>query len=60
MSDITSPNTVHIDTSLIPDHVRDSLAVESMRLMLGILYRPGGRELIEKKKAERAAKMKGA
>lgn len=60
MSGTTNANTVHIDTSLIPDHVRDSLAVESMRLMLGILHRPGGRELIEAKKAERAARLKGA
>ena len=52
-------SAIRIDTSLIPDHVRDSLAEASMRMVLGILRSPGGRELIERKKAERAAKQKG-
>lgn len=47
-------NTIHIDTSLIPDHVRDQLCVASMEMVLGILRKPGGRELIEAKKAEMA------
>lgn len=45
-------NTVHIDTSTIPGHVRDVLAVSAMDMVLGILRQPGGRELIEAKKAE--------
>lgn len=45
-------NPIHIDTSLIPDHVRDQLAVATMDMVLGILRKPGGRELLEKKKAE--------
>ena len=47
-----SRNTVHIDTSRIPDHVRDQLAVSAMEMVLGIIRRPGGRELLEAKKAE--------
>jgi hypothetical protein len=55
----TLNSPIHIDTSLIPDHVRDTLAEDAMQMVLGILRRPGGRELIERKKAERAAKQKG-
>ena len=52
---ITTPeNTIQIDTSLIPDHVRDQLCVASMEMVLGILRRPGGRELLEEKKREMA------
>lgn len=45
-------NTIHIDTSLIPDHVRDQLAAATMDMVLGILRKPGGREMLEAKKAE--------
>lgn len=45
-------NMIHIDTSLIPDHVRDQLAAATMDMVLGILRNPGGRELLEAKKAE--------
>ena len=43
---------IHIDTSLIPDHVRDQLAASAMEMVLGIIRKPGGRELLEAKKAE--------
>lgn len=45
-------NSIHINTSLIPNHVRDTLAVEAMQMVLGIIRRPGGRELLNAKKAE--------
>ena len=45
-------NAIHIDTSLIPDPVRDQLAAATMDMVLGILRKPGGRELIDAKKAE--------
>ncbi len=45
-------NTIHIDTTLIPNHVRDQLAAATMDMVLGILRKPGGRELLDAKKAE--------
>lgn len=51
-----STGTIHIDTSLIPDHVRDQLASAAMDMVLGILRKPGGRELLEAKKAEIAGR----
>lgn len=53
-------NTIHIDTSLIPDHVRDQLAEATMDMVLGILRKPGGRELIDAKKAELARRKANA
>ena len=55
-----STNTIHIDTSLIPDHVRDQLAVATMDMVLGIIRRPGGRELLDAKKAEIARRKANA
>lgn len=51
-------DTIQIDVSAIPAHVRDDLAAATLGLMRGILAQPGGRELLEEKKAERA-KRKG-
>ncbi len=51
-SEVKTEATIHIDTSLIPDHVRDQLSVAAMEMVLGIIRKPGGRELLEKKKAE--------
>lgn len=45
-------NTIHIDTSLIPDHVRDQLAASALDMVLGIIRKPGGRELLDAKKVE--------
>lgn len=45
-------STIHIDASLIPNRVRDQLAVASMEMVLGIIRRPGGREMLEAKKTE--------
>lgn len=49
---------VQVDTSTIPAHVRDDLAAATLDLMREILAQPGGRELLEKKKSEKA-KRKG-
>ncbi|WP_304583696.1 hypothetical protein [Acutalibacter muris] len=51
-SEARTEATIHIDTSLIPDPVRDRLSVAAMEMVLGIIRKPGGRELLEKKKAE--------
>lgn len=42
---------VYIDTSKIPDYVRDDLARCALRLMRNILATPGGREMLEREKA---------
>lgn len=52
MNKDATANTIHIDPSLIPGHVRDVLAASAMDMVLGILRQPGGRELMEAKKAE--------
>ena len=43
---------VYIDTSKIPDYARDDLSRCTLRLMRNILSTPGGREMLEKEKAE--------
>ncbi len=48
----TVESSIHIDTSQVPDHVRNQLAEASMNMVLGIIQKPGGRELLEVKKAE--------
>lgn len=53
-------DTIHIDTSLISDHVRDQLAAATMDMVLGILRKPGGRELLDAKKAEIARRKANA
>lgn len=53
-------NTIHIDTNLIPDYVRDQLAEATMNMVLGILRKPGGRELLDAKKAEIARRKANA
>lgn len=55
-SKVRAENTIHIDTSLIPDHVRDQLAEASMAMVLGIIRKPGGREMLDAKKAEIASR----
>ena len=43
---------VKIDVTLIPDHVRDDLAAATLELVRNILRQPGGREMLDAKKAE--------
>ena len=47
---------ITIDTAAIPAHVREDLAAATLELIRGILRKPGGRERLEAKKAELAAK----
>ena len=42
---------VYIDTSKIPDYVRDDLARCTLRLTRNILATPGGREMLDREKA---------
>lgn len=50
--EVVAANAIHIDTSLIPDHVRDVLATSAMDMVLDIIRKPGGWELLDAKKAE--------
>lgn len=50
--EVRTENTIHIDTGLIPDHVRDQLAASALDMVLGILRKPGGRELLDARKVE--------
>ena len=47
---------ITIDTAAIPAHVREDLAAATLELIRGILRQPGGRERLDAKKAELAAK----
>ena len=47
---------VKIDVSSIPDAVRDDLASATLELVRGILRRPGGREMLDKKTQERRSR----
>ncbi len=49
---------IHINVADIPDQVRDTLAAATMDLLQSILSQPGGRERLEAKKLELAAKGK--
>ncbi len=40
---------IKIDTTAIPDYVRDSLAEATLQLIRGILRQPGGREMMDEK-----------
>ncbi len=44
---------IHIDTSAIPDHVRDRLAAATLDLIHAILRQPGGREALDARTAAR-------
>lgn len=44
-----STSAIKIDTSAIPDEVRDDLAAATLDLICGILREPGGREKINAK-----------
>ena len=46
---------IRIDTSKIPNEVRDRLAEATMDLILGILRQPGGRESLDAKNVARKA-----
>ncbi len=48
----TVGNCVHIDVSQISRYQREVLAAATMDFINRILAQPGGRELLEKKKAE--------
>ena len=49
-------DTIHIDTSLIPDYVRDNLAAATLDLIHGILNNPAARKrLFERLAAKQAA-----
>ena len=52
MNKANAENTIHIDIKLIPEHVQNQLAVAAMDMVLGIIRRPGGRELLDARKAE--------
>lgn len=58
---ISSPNdgemtsAIKIDTSTIPDEVRDDLAAATLNLIHGILQQPGGREALDARIAARKA-----
>lgn len=45
---------VKIDVSSIPDSIRNDLAAATLELVREILRHPGGREMLDKKTAERA------
>jgi hypothetical protein len=47
---------ITINTAAIPAHVREDLAAATLELIRGILRQPGGRERLDAKKAELAAK----
>lgn len=45
-------DSVKLDVSLIPDHVRDELAAATLELVRSILRQPGGREMLDSKRDE--------
>ena len=47
---------ITIDTTAIPAHVREDLAAATLEFIREILRQPGGRERLDAKKAELAAK----
>jgi len=52
MSNKTYDNEIKIDTSLIPDYVRDSLAVATLDFVKGLKETPETNKMLEKKKKE--------
>lgn len=53
--DVELTTTIHIDVSIIPDHVRDDLAAATLDFIRGILREPDGRERLDAKIAARRA-----
>lgn len=53
--DAQSAEVVYIDTSAIPDAVRDGLAAATLDLIHDILRQPGGREALDARIAARKA-----
>ena len=56
MSNKTYDNEIKIDTSLIPNHTRDSLAAATLEFVKGLIKNPKTNEMLEKKKKEGAVK----
>ena len=52
MSNKTYDNEIKIDTSLIPDYVRDSLAVATLAFVKGLKETPETNKMLEEKKKE--------
>lgn len=52
MSNKTYDNEIKIDTSLIPDYVRDSLAVATLDFVKGLKETPETNKMLEEKKKE--------
>ena len=52
MSNKTYDNEIKIDTSLIPDYVRDSLAVATLVFIKGLKETPETNKMLEEKKKE--------
>lgn len=65
-SEITPPamgeltDTIHIDTSMIPDHVRDRLAAATLDLINGILKDPEASRRLRERQAARQARSAAA
>ena len=53
-------DTIHIDTSMIPDHVRDSLAAATLDFINGILKDPDASKRLRERQAARLAQSAGA
>lgn len=54
-SDGEMTSAIKIDTSVIPNAVRDDLAAATLNLIHGILQQPGGREALDARIAARKA-----
>ena len=52
MSNKTYDNEIKIDTSLIPEYVRDSLAVATLAFVKGLKETPETNKRLEEKKKE--------
>lgn len=64
--EIVDSDSVRLDVSLIPEHVRDELAAATLEFVRNTLRQPGGREMLDARTAARKAReateaaMKGA
>lgn len=52
MSNKTYDNEIKIDTSLIPNHTRDSLAAATLEFVKGLIENPKTNKMLEEKKKE--------
>ena len=52
MSNKTYDNEINIDISLIPDHVRDSLAAATLKFVKELIKNPETNKMLEEKKKE--------